>query len=151
MGNEAWLPDVERHLGSYVYLLVDPRDGRVFYVGKGEGGRCFQHLAEARTTRADSLGDYTKLRTIREIEASGRAVRIDILRHGLTPEEALVVESAAIDLLGLDDLANRVRGRHSRDLGRTSRSTPATAPSRSSSTPPTRSSSSGRDGSSARA
>ena len=48
------------------------------------------------------------------------AVRIDILRHGLTPEEALVVESAAIDLLGLDDLANRVRGQHSRDLGRTS-------------------------------
>jgi hypothetical protein len=82
MGRLAWLPDVERHLGSYVYLLVDPRDGRIFYVGKGEGGRCFEHLAEARTTRADSRGDDTKLRTIREIEASGRAVRIDVLRHG---------------------------------------------------------------------
>jgi hypothetical protein len=30
-------------LAYYVYLLIDPRDGKVFYVGKGKGGRCFDH------------------------------------------------------------------------------------------------------------
>jgi hypothetical protein len=37
---------------------------------------------------------------IREVEASGRAVRIDILRYGLSPEEALLVEAAVHDALG---------------------------------------------------
>jgi hypothetical protein len=119
MDRLAWLPGVERHLGSYVYLLVDPRDGRVFYVGKGEGSRCFAHITEARQTAADSKGDYTKLRTIRAIERAGHAVRIGILRHGLTPDEAILVESAAIDLLRFDALSNRVHGHHSRDAGLT--------------------------------
>jgi len=26
-------------LGHYVYLYVDPRDGKVFYIGKGRGER----------------------------------------------------------------------------------------------------------------
>ena len=26
-------PEVAEHLGFYVYLYVDPRDGKVFYVG----------------------------------------------------------------------------------------------------------------------
>lgn len=120
MDRHAWLPDVERHLGSYVYLLVDPRDSRIFYVGKGVGSRCFAHVAEARKTQADSKGDYTKLRLIREIEGSGADVRIEILRHGLTSDEAFILESAVIDLLGAEALDNRVRGQHSRDVGRTS-------------------------------
>ena len=32
-------------LAYYVYLLIDLRDGKVFYVGKGKGGRCFDHSA----------------------------------------------------------------------------------------------------------
>jgi hypothetical protein len=64
-----WRPGVEEKLGFYVYLLVDPRDGSVFYVGKGTGGRCFAHVREANiTSRSDSHG-YTKLEQIREIEA----------------------------------------------------------------------------------
>lgn len=30
-------------LKYYVYLLQDPRDNSVFYVGKGVGNRVFQH------------------------------------------------------------------------------------------------------------
>ncbi len=37
-------------------------------------------------------------------------VQIEILRHGLVENEALLVESAAIDLLGRAELLNRVRG-----------------------------------------
>jgi len=33
-------------LGYYVYLYVDPRDGKVFYIGKGKDERCLDHLFE---------------------------------------------------------------------------------------------------------
>ena len=31
-------------LGYYVYRLVDPRDNKTFYVGKGCGNRVFNHV-----------------------------------------------------------------------------------------------------------
>jgi hypothetical protein len=34
-------------LGYYVYLLIDPRNDKVFYVGKGKGNRVNQHLLGA--------------------------------------------------------------------------------------------------------
>lgn len=33
-----------KNLKSYVYKLIDPRDGKVFYVGKGKGNRVFSHM-----------------------------------------------------------------------------------------------------------
>ena len=34
-----------KHLGHYVYALVDPRDDSIFYVGKASGNnRAFDHL-----------------------------------------------------------------------------------------------------------
>ena len=106
----SWRPGVEERLGYYVYLLVDPRDGKPFYVGKGTGGRCFSHVGEAHKPSRDSKGDYEKLATIRGIEDAGHRVSIEILRHGLTEDEAFHVESAAIELLGFSDLTNRVVG-----------------------------------------
>jgi uncharacterized protein len=111
---------VAEQLGHYVYLLIDPATGRPFYVGKGIGDRCFAHLHEARRTTADTRGDYPKLATIRAIEAAGGKVRIDILRHGLTEPEAYAVEAAAIDLLGMTDLRNRVVGSGTLTVGRMS-------------------------------
>lgn len=117
----GWRPGVAEQLGYYVYLLVDPRAGhdRVFYVGKGTDGRCFTHIVEARrrptVTRS---GDYVKLDTIRDIESGGQPVGIEILRHGLDEDSAFMLESATIDLLGFDDLANRVVGQHAVSLGR---------------------------------
>lgn len=108
----GFAPGVVERLGYYVYLLIDPRDGKVFYVGKGTGNRCFAHLAEARKTQADTVGEYAKLRHIRNIEATKEPVRIDILRHGLTEDEAYRVESTAIDALGFERLDNRDLGHH---------------------------------------
>lgn len=116
-----WKPGVAEDLGEYVYLLTDPRNGgRVFYVGKGSGSRCFSHVNEARCTEKDSKGDYEKLAVIREVEASGHEVGIEILRHGLTTDEAFIVEAAAMDLLGFSDLTNRVVGKGTRWRGRMS-------------------------------
>jgi hypothetical protein len=116
----GFLPGVAEQLGFYVYVLIDPRNGRIFYVGKGTGNRCFSHVVEARRTDADVVDDYKKLDQIREIEAAGRQVRIDVLRHGLGEREAFLVESAAIDALGLTYLTNRAVGHDAVSRGRMS-------------------------------
>jgi hypothetical protein len=96
-------PGVRGKLGAYVYLLVDPRTGRPFYVGRGTGDRCHRHVERARavpdgTTRS---GKFTALDRISEAEADGRPVRVDILRYGLTPAEARLVEASVSDALAL--------------------------------------------------
>ncbi len=116
----VFAPRVVEQIGSYVYLLIDPRDETIFYVGKGTGNRCFAHLAEARTTQSDTVGDYPKLTQIRDIEAAGEQVLIDLLRHGLSEDEAFLVESVAIDLAGAQSLTNRVVGHNAIELGRMS-------------------------------
>jgi hypothetical protein len=103
-------PSVARKLGHYVYLYVDPTDSVVFYVGKGKNGRALAHL------RADEKKRISK--RIRKIKASGQEPKIEILAHGLgNPDTALKVEAAAIDLLGLPQLVNAVRG-HGTKYGR---------------------------------
>ena len=36
---------VKEALAYYVYALVDPRDHKIFYIGKGKNNRVFQHAA----------------------------------------------------------------------------------------------------------
>lgn len=102
---------VTESLGHYVYLYVDPRDETVFYVGKGSGNRCLGHLSED--------GETDKIARINSIRSSGNEPRIDILVHGLpSAEAALQVEAAIIDLIGRDQLTNKVRGWRSEAFGR---------------------------------
>jgi len=56
----GWRPGVEENLGYYVYLLVDPGDGKTFYVGKGTGERCFSHVSEAHKTPRESVNAHHK-------------------------------------------------------------------------------------------
>lgn len=53
----------------YVYELIDPRTGAVFYVGKGKGKRIDAHEAEARRGHASD-----KCEQIRAIWAAGNRV-----------------------------------------------------------------------------
>lgn len=101
-------------LGYYVYLLIDPRDGEPFYVGKGVGNRINHHLLDALVVRKD---EKKKIQTVRAIQEVGLDVSLKILRHGLTEEEAFEVESAVIDYIGQNNLTNLVMGHHSTDRG----------------------------------
>ncbi len=99
-------------LGHYVYALVDPRDGTIFYVGKANANnRAFDHLHAASSEHAMS-------KRIFEIREDGMEPQIDILRYGLSTEDVCFeVEAAIIDALGLENLTNAVRG-HGVDRGR---------------------------------
>ena len=96
-------PGVAAKLGTYVYLLVDPRSGRPFFVGSGQGDRCHRHVAAARPGASIDAkrSTYPLLERIGEAEADGRTVRVEILRHGLSPAEAELVEISVADALGL--------------------------------------------------
>lgn len=71
---------VIEHLGYFVYCLVDPRDKKIFYIGKGCGNRVFAHANDALNEELHSL----KLDTIRAIRHYGLQVEYYILRHNLT-------------------------------------------------------------------
>lgn len=105
--------EVASRLGYYVYLYVDPRTGRPFYVGKGKGQRVLSHLTDPT--------ESTKTGTIRELLSLGTAPRLEILAHGIEDEEtAFRIEAAVIDLLGIGALTNKVSGWKSLELGRMS-------------------------------
>lgn len=109
--------EVAAVLRYYVYALRDPRNGRVFYVGKGIGDRINAHAREAGK---DPESERAKLRTINEIEASGAQVDLLFLRTGIDDEAtAFVVEQAVIDTFAADGqpLTNLVRGLHSGSQG----------------------------------
>lgn len=89
----------QEKLGYYVYCLVDPTDGKVFYVGKGKGNRVFQHALHAEMDK-DAVSE--KLDKIREIHArtdGNNHVQYYIVRHGLEENEAFEIESVLIDFL----------------------------------------------------
>lgn len=102
--------DMAKLLGCYVYVYIDPRNGRVFYIGRGKGSRLYAHL--------EDQADTAKTATIADIRSSGKEPQIDILRYGLSDSEAAVVEAACIDLIGTDRLTNRVSGYHEGSYGR---------------------------------
>ena len=100
-------------LGYYVYLLRDPADKKVFYVGKGKGNRINSHDYEAMV-----LGEKKteKLERIRKIYKQGDVPELVILRHGLTEKESFEIEASTIDLLS-EGLTNIVGGHDSDERG----------------------------------
>ena len=102
---------VQEKLKYYVYLYVDPRDSKPFYVGKGHGSRALSHLHEVQNAETGQV--------IADLRKHGYEPEVEILKYGLENEhEALLVESAAIDLVDVAKLTNKVRGHGSAETGR---------------------------------
>lgn len=106
-------------LGYYVYLLINPLDSKIFYIGKGKGNRVFNHAKAAPLVWLEN----DKLNLIRDIIGKGQKVKYYILRHGMTEKEAYLVESAFIDFLTFKDfsfvanITNIVAGHNQWDKG----------------------------------
>jgi uncharacterized protein len=114
-------PEVCTKLMDYVYRLIDPSSGATFYVGRGVNNRCFSHIDAARRRMASLQDDGPvldekdgKFAKIKEILDRGEEVHVVVHRHGLSPEEAVVVEAAVID--AYPGLRNRIAGSSS-ELG----------------------------------
>lgn len=101
-------------------MLVDPRDGVPFYVGKGQGVRHDAHLAEALLPDGDDADDFEqskKVARIRQIVAENCEPEVWILRYGLSVGEYTAVEAAVIDLLMSFEVVPKKEGTPLRALG----------------------------------
>lgn len=110
---------VTTKLKAYVYALSDPRSdgalpGRVFYIGKGNGNRCFNHAHLERSLGEAPLDEEEhKLGRIREIRQSGKEVEVLIVEHGMSNDAAHRLEAVLIPLLGD---TNKVLGHGDKNL-----------------------------------
>ena len=95
--------------GFYVYALIDPIDSRIFYVGKGIGGRVLKH--EERTRRG-VLQNRAKVKRIQSIYAQGKEVVRRVLFVSDSEEVVLSVEADTIRRLASLGLTNIVAGEH---------------------------------------
>jgi uncharacterized protein len=96
-----------KKLGHYVYVYVELgiSGGRApIYIGKGSSDRCMAHLEPLESD------DDPKAIRISQL-AAGNRLGIDILAYDLDESEAFKIEAACIDLMGIDVLANKVRGK----------------------------------------
>jgi hypothetical protein len=104
---ESFPPEVAKELKTYVYRLIDPRNGETFYVGKGTGNRVFAHVHGEQKLEGDELDN--KIKRIREIRLAGFEAAHVIHRHGMSDETAFEVEAALIDAyLGLANIAGGI-------------------------------------------
>lgn len=98
----SFTPEVAEKLKTYVYRLIDPRNGETFYVVKGQSNRVFAHIHE----QVDEDDPSNKLRRIRDIHLAGFEVAHVIHRHGMDDRTAFEVEAALMDAYpGLTNIA----------------------------------------------
>lgn len=91
----------------YVYTLVDPRDGQVFYVGKGCRGRIHQHEKDAANPNAVCS---KKINKIKELWDAGCEVQKGFHAFFWDEQAAYDCETDLIEEIGLDSLTNLLPG-----------------------------------------
>lgn len=90
----------------YVYELGDPRDGSVFYVGKGTGSRAWQHTRKVLNGGKDS--NARKMAKIRAILDAGHHPSVNIIAEYDNQEDALEHEAELISVrVGLTNILAR--------------------------------------------
>ncbi len=105
--------EVVEKLKTYVYRLIDPRNGETFYVGKGKGNRVFAHIHGEQGIEGDDLDN--KIMRIRQIRLAGFVVAHVIHRHGMDDTTAFEVESALMD--AYSSLTNEAGGVGGNEFG----------------------------------
>lgn len=93
-------------MNYYVYIYRDPKDGRVFYVGKGKGERAFSHLKKRE--KNISLHNDDLACKIDEILKSGKKPQIEIVEYFNNEADALLREAAIIEEIGIINLSNKI-------------------------------------------
>jgi len=91
----------------YVYELVDPRNGKVFYVGKGSGDRAYRHERNVRNNNQYQRKSNPKLFSkIGSIIRNGMSIVVRIMDRFDTEDRAYEKEEELITRHGLPNLTN---------------------------------------------
>jgi len=95
----------------YVYGLIDPRDGKCFYIGKGKGKRAWDHVKKCRSGHIDNGAKHMR---IKEILKSGMCVIVKMMKTHISESEAFELER---ELISKDkqELTNIMNGCRSSD------------------------------------
>ena len=91
----------------YVYQLVDPRNNKPFYIGKGTGNRAYQHAKFK-----DGNENPYKDRKIKSILKENLEIVVELLYLDLTDENtAYELEKQVIEKIGIKNLTNLIKDR----------------------------------------
>jgi len=91
-------------LKNYVYALMNPETNKIFYIGRGKGNRGMQHLLNKKNKNSE------RQKEIDAIREKNLEPKLEILRYGMSTNEAKLVEATIIDTIGLSNLTNEIRG-----------------------------------------
>ena len=95
-----------KKLKYYVYIYCSIEDDnfrKPIYIGHGKDQRCLDHIKDLENKKDQKSLAIKNLYDQKKLD-------IDIIAHKLNRETALAVESACIDLVGLDNLENSIKG-----------------------------------------
>lgn len=94
----------------YVYVLIDPRDNKIFYVGKGKGDRINHHFKELEKFMnlieqgiPTSKGRFTnsgKVSMMKSIKNDGFDTVVKKLIENISEKSALVLEEILVERIG---------------------------------------------------
>jgi hypothetical protein len=91
----------------YVYVLIDPRTGKVFYVGKGKTNRMYEHVADSLKKRHHNKHLQNK---ILKIIAAGLSINYEKVFISKDETETFKMEMETIKYFGIKNLCNKTEG-----------------------------------------
>jgi len=94
----------------YVYTLIDPRNNRPFYVGKGCNGRHLQHVKGIKNNHRYVTHNPVKNNVIREILDQGFCDVDYTIVPCESEQDAFDQECQLIDQIGIENLTNMTQG-----------------------------------------
>lgn len=81
----------------YVYELIDPRNDKPFYIGKGKDNRAYFHLSEKSRVKTENPKKYNKIQKIRK---DGYEPKIKIVNYFEDENSAYEYEEKLIKIYG---------------------------------------------------
>ncbi len=103
----------------YVYQLIDSRDGTIFYVGKGQNKRMYQHVKDVKRNKIPNHSNTKLGNKIKKILSLGLKVKYKKIFITENEQKAYDKEIDIIKEIGLENLCNIMVGGKGGMFGRT--------------------------------
>lgn len=90
----------------YVYKLIDPRNNKTFYVGKGKEDRKYYHIKNVKRNNAPNGNDYlyNKIKSI--LKDGYEDVKYETVKRFCDEDQAYKKEKQLIKKIGIENLCN---------------------------------------------